>query len=251
MLTSLLLSLLYQRGFFILGLIITVILINRLARFTYKQAAVVAVVVILALFLFRPIGLILSGAQLSEALGGNMVYRIRNFVLGPNFDILDVWPVTIEYTRINGFTGGSTLTAIPWRFARPGFRYNVGILTAVDRLNEFYWGDLYWLANFGFNVNLAQEGYLNFGLVGLTFGFLPGLVMAWIDRWLWNLRSLSPLNIYLIAAALSTGGFSGEIGGALQWATAYAGIGLAIGTVSRTRWRARRAINVTRGVYHI
>lgn len=235
----LLLSLLYQRGFVITGLVIAVFFMDKLGRFNYRKAVIAAALAMAALFILRPLGLVLSGSSLVEALGGNLLNRIRYFIFGPNFDTPDVWPIAIEYTEVNGLAAGSTFLAIPARFASPGFRYRVGFFTAVDRLNEFYWEQRYWLTNFGFNVNLAQEAYINFGIVGLAFGLVPGLVTAWLDRWLWGLKRLDTLKVYLVGAAFISGGLAGEIGGALQWATAYASLGTVLWLVSRLRWRPK------------
>lgn len=229
----LLLSLLYQRGFVISGLVVAILLAERLGGLSYRKAAMVGGLAITALFMLRPLGLILSGASLTEVFGDGMLSKVRHFVLGPNFDIADVWPVAIEYSRVVGFVGGGTFLAIPARFFTPGFRQEIGLLTGVDRLNDFYWGQQYWLTNFGFNINIAQELYINFGPAAIVLGFVPGLITAWIDRWLWNLKRLDTRAVYLVSAALATGGFAGEVGGALQWAITFAGIGHAIWLGSR------------------
>jgi hypothetical protein len=234
-LSIILLSLLFQRGFIISGLIITVFFFEKLRRLDYRGALVVILAVFFMLFMIRPLGLIISGASWSSVMG-NPLGRFRDFVLGYTFDSVDVWVVAVEYTRMHNLLVGQTLLAVPARFASPIFRRATGMLTAVDRLNEFYWGDQYWSTNFGFSVNLAQEAYMNFGLAGIIFGFLAGVLTAQIDRLLTRLSKYDTFTAYLVQGLFASGGFAGEIGGTLQWVAAYLIGGVSVWIVSRIAW---------------
>lgn len=183
----------------------------------------------------RPLGLLIGGAPWADVMG-DPVGRFRDFVLGPNFDSADVWPVAVEYTRLQGLLLGQTLLAAPARLATPGFRFDTGMLTAVDRLNEFYWGDHYWMTNFGFNVNLAQEAYINFGWASTLFGFIVGLLTAHVDRRIWSLVRYDTSVVYLVSGLFVTGGFTGELAGALQWIAAYLGLGVLVSVLSKIAW---------------
>jgi len=250
-LSIILLTLLYQRGFIVSGLIVAAFFFERLRGLSYRRALELVLLALLMAALIRPLAQAMSGAPLTDVVG-DPLGRFRDFVLGPNFDIADVWPVALEYTRSQGLLFGQTLLAIPARFATPSFRQEIGALTAVDRLNEFYWGDQYWSTNFGFNVNLAQEGYINFGPVTVVLGCPAGLLTAVIDYLLATMRRYDVLRVYLVSGLFISGGFVGELGGTLQWVTAFLLTGVLVWVVSRLTWRrsgvvpsrpALRAIN--------
>jgi hypothetical protein len=250
-LSIILLTLLYQRGFIVSGLMVAAFFFEKLRGLGYRRAIELVLAALLMVALIRPLAQVISGAPWTDVIG-DPLGRFRDFVLGPNFDIADVWPVALEYTRSQGLLFGQTLLAIPARFASPSFRQEIGALTAVDRLNEFYWGDQYWSTNFGFNVNLAEEGYINFGPVTVVLGCPAGLLTAVIDYLLATMRRYDVLRVYLVSGLFISGGFVGELGGTLQWVTAFLLTGVLVWVVSRLTWRrsgvvpsrpALRAIN--------
>jgi hypothetical protein len=164
---------------------------------------------------------------------------------GTTFDNNDVWPVVQTYVQENGYRLGSTLISLPVRFITPAGRQSTGMMTAVDEVNEFYWGEDYWVSNFGFNVNLAQEIYLNFGWLLLPITVISGLLTGLIDRWLINVKRISVSTIYMATAAIVTGGFLGELSGTIQWVIAYLIVGAFFGFLSRLRWRPNSQKNVS------
>ncbi|GEM_PF-6597109 len=236
-----LLTLLYQRGFIVSGLIVAAFFFEKLRGLSYRRALELLLVALLMVALIRPLAQVISGVPWTNVVG-DPFGMLRDFVLGPNFDIADVWPVALEYTRSQGLLFGQTLLAIPARFASPRFRQEIGVLTAVDRLNDFYWGDQYWSTNFGFNVNLAQEGYINFGPVTVVFGCLAGLLTAVIDYLLATMRRYDVLRVYLVSSLFISGGFVGELGGTLQWVMAFLLAGILVWVVSRLTWRRSRVV---------
>jgi hypothetical protein len=226
---------LYQRGFIASGLVVAMFFYENLRRLSYRRALGVILVIFFVLTVIRPFALVITGASWTDVMR-NPLHRFRDFLLGPNFDSADVWSVVVEYTQLQGLLVGQTLLAVPARFASPIFRRATGMLTAVDRLNEFYWGDQYWSTNFGFGVNLAQEAYMNFGLAGIIFGFLAGVLTAQIDRLLTRLSKYDTFTVYLVQGLFASGGFAGEIGGTLQWVAAYLIGGVSVWIVSRIAW---------------
>lgn len=244
-----LLGLLYQRGFILIGLIIVVFFVNRFSkRIGYLRLGMIVFLLIFLLSIIRPVANVIS-YSFSNSKDGvqqfvtqmisieSLMERIKNFFLySPNFDNVDVWPIAISSVEENGLLGGKTFLAIPARFLTTKMRQNLNLITAVDYLNSYYWGNKYWDTSFGFNVTLPQELYLNFGWVSMIFGLIPGIITALIDRWLWQISKLNIINIYLVGAAFFTGGFIGEIGGILQWFAAFLIIGMIIDYTSRIKF---------------
>ncbi|SDG20404.1 hypothetical protein SAMN04244560_01951 [Thermoanaerobacter thermohydrosulfuricus] len=245
----LLLSLLYQRGFILMGLIVIVFFANRfLKKIGYLKVGMIVLLLIFLLSIIRPVANIISYSffknsknevsSVTQIISTEyLMERIKHFFLySPNFDSIDVWPIAISSVEENGLLGGKTFLAIPARFLTTKMRQNLNLITAVDYLNSYYWGNKYWDTSFGFNVILPQELYLNFGWVSMIFGLIPGIITALIDRWLWQISKLNIIDIYLIGAAFFTGGFIGEIGGILQWFVAFLIIGIIIDYTSRIKF---------------
>lgn len=242
------LSLLYQRGFVISGIILVLFLWDRYSRLGYIQALVVGVTLMALLAELRPFANVLSSILASgtpvsyvPSAAPSLMEKVRSFMLfSPNFDAPDVWPVAIAWIHENGLALGSTFAAIPARVLTPGLRRELGLTTAVDLLNEYYWGEHYWTTNFGFNVSLSQELFLNWGPLSLVVSFIPGLLTAKVDRWLWRFTKVNVMSIYVVAAAFATGGFSGELGGIMQWGLAYIALGYVLSVMARLSFFRRK-----------
>lgn len=242
-----LLSLLYQRGFVLSGLILVMYLWNRYTGFGYMRAVFGGMVLIVLLAGLRPFAHVVSGMlasgkfALDVELSESVVAKFKNVLLySPNFDSPDVWPIAISYVKENGLALGSTFIGAVLRMFSAGFRRQVGVTTAVDRLNEFYWGERYWSSGFGFNVSFAQELFMNWGPISLIAGFIPGVLTARLDRWLWSRPVVGVISMYGIAAVFATGGFLAELGGVLQWVLAYVVLGQLFDAVVRLRWFGAR-----------
>lgn len=249
--SAFLLTLLYQRGFLISGVVLVAFFWERFAKIRYRHIFVLGVALLALLGQVRPLAHIISSVfvQGGEAVEGqnyavpsSLLDRILTlFLYSPNFDTIDVWPIVISYSEENDFVYGLTFLNAPARVLPPGKRHELGILTAVDMLNEYYWGDLYWETNFGFNVSLAQELYLNWGILGLLFSFIPGFFTAKLDTLIRRFRTLSTRTVYVAGAVFAGGGFVGELAGVLLWAITYMLIGLVLDFVSRLVVVARGA----------
>ncbi|WP_406678051.1 hypothetical protein [Moorella sp. ACPs] len=239
-LAFLLLSLLYQRGFILSGLILGALFYERfIRRFTYIRALTLAFLLLVLLFTLRPLAIFISSGGKTivfDSGQSGLIGKVRHHLLdSPNFDNADVWPVVIANVNQEGNTLGSTFLAIPARFLTPGIRKELELETAVDRVNAFYWGKKYWETNFGFNINLPQELYLNFGAALMPLAFIAGMLTSIIDRWLKRLRRITLRTVFLGAAALAAGGFVGEPAGTVQWVTAYIALGLFLSFLERLR----------------
>lgn len=237
---AILLVLLYQRGFLILGLLLLLFLYERLNGLGYLRAGLSAGVLVVLLVVSRPLALSISdpdAALVTFSTGGTgIVGMVKSFCLfSPNFDGPDVFAVAVQFVEENGLLLGRTLGAIPGRFLTPTLRRDFGLTTAVDALNAFYWGEKYWSSRFGFGVGLMHELYINFGLASLLLGMFPGIVTFFLDRWLFRVSQVEPSLMYLIAAGLFSGGFTSEIAGTIAWGFTFAAVGFLVGMVARVR----------------
>lgn len=215
------LVLLYQRAFIVYAAITVLWLINASAkrRVGYVQLALFAFLVVLIVGSLRPVAESLVSGNFPSGLDVASGWpRIKEVLLyQPNFDRADIWPVVLEYVEERGFRAGATYLSVPARFATPAFRERTNMLTAVDELNEYYWGDTYWRTNFGFAIAQSHELFLNFGWAGMVLAIIPGLLTGWIDNRLRTMKYVSAGRIALITGAFLTGGFMGELAGAIQW----------------------------------
>jgi hypothetical protein len=232
------LTLLYQRGFLLTALLVASFFVARLQNWGYTKLMLAALFSLALVTQIRPtaqlIANLLSGEVPSAPanIEDQPSFLKRNFLYSPNFDTVDVWPIVLSYVAENGYKGGSTYLAIPLRFFSPSLRLQHGSLTAVDELNVYYWGNMYWEKSFGFAISLAQEAYLNFGLLGFILPLLAGMLGAWLDRWLWTLSLLTTTRMYGVFAAFHTGIPTSEVGGIVQWVLAYLFTGFFIGVLS-------------------
>lgn len=241
----LVLVLLYQRGFILAALLVGSWSYSRLVR-----KAGLATFVVMACFMFFASFLIRPLAEFIANPGGGVLLRrdilsepTRYFLDSSSFSDSNVWPVVFAFLEQNDFTLGRTLAATPTRFLAVPVRRELGLLTAVDELNAFYWGDTYWQTGFGFNVTFPKELYISFGGMAMPLAALCGLVTALLDRSMWQTKQISGSTVYFATAAFLSWGFVGELGGTLQWTSAVAGIGLLARVAERVR--LKRPLRVT------
>lgn len=247
-LSLVLLSLLYQRSFILHGFVLVLFFYERFRykermRLGYARAAAVAVFLIVLLGVLRPVTVTLlqqHRAVEQHAADNTLLGAIQSFLLfSPNFDSPDVFSVAIQYLEGNKPLLGKTFLAVPLRFTTPNLRHALGIGTATDTLNVFYWGDKYWTTRFGFAVGLPQELVINFGAVLLILGFIPGMATAMVDRWIWGLKYIRVSSVYALGAAFFAWGFTGDIAGTVQWGVAYLLLASAFNLVARVRLSSR------------
>ncbi|WP_133121188.1 hypothetical protein [Kyrpidia spormannii] len=238
-----LLSLLYQRGFILIGIILFLWMLDRLHRLSVKRAVTFGVAALVLLFTIRPVVnevLTISRPTVDTHQDQNVPLRVTDFVREnilskPNFDNADVWPVVIDFVKRNGELEGSGYLAVPLRFFSPSLRNELNVPTVVDTLNSYYWGESYWKTNFGFNVTMSQELYMNFGLIGLFLGWLPGLLTAVVDRYLSRLQTVRDYTLYVVFAGWVCGGFTSDTAGIVQWSVAILLFALLLRAVGRVR----------------
>jgi hypothetical protein len=238
----LLLDLLYERGFAISGFILILFFYEKLRKMKYRWIILFIFIVLLLLTFLRPLALLLSGSSNVESFR-SPINSILSFFTGPNFDSADVWPVVMEYVKEKGLLFGSTFLNLPFIFFPPSMRHQYGLLLAVDRINAFYWGNFYWISNFGFNVFTPQEVIMNFGLLLLpVFGLIIGVMTSLFDKWLRKFNKINVFNVYLVAAIFASGG--NLISTSIEWFVAFALLGWFINLVSKFCIFSYKTLNV-------
>lgn len=233
------LSVLYQRGFALLGVIVTILLYSRYSSLGYLQLSVLSIIFLVTAGLIRPFAVLITRGGLDTSLFV-VIVDFKSFLLyGPNFDSPDVWPIVIRYFETNGPLFGTTFLAVPFRIIPLSLRYSTNMLTGTDVVNYYYWGQSYLDTGFGFNISLAHELFLNFGALPLIAGIIPGILTAVCDRWLMSIGIIDTLRIYLLGALALVGGFTGELAGTLQWLAAFIAIGYIVRVVDTLRVSSR------------
>ncbi len=250
------LSLLYMRGMVITGVLLVLWALDKNGKLKARYLAVGLLAVFLIGQVLRPLGsyivaryylrsddaVLAVAASAAEALGPAEKARAL-FLFTTNLDIADSWPVVINYVETNGFAEGRSFIAIPARFAGTKFRLASGYLTGSDLVNAFFYGSLYEQQSFGFQVTLANELYLNFGVAGLLLGILPGLVTWLADDWLRRRKTISLAVLFI--AFICFRGFVNELALTVQWAAG--ALLLCLLAEVLTRLRLRREAGNLRG----
>jgi hypothetical protein len=223
------LSLLFVRGFVVYAVLSTGLIWNRYRRIKlWHVGALLATAFLIGTFM-RPFAAAVTkrfannaepqleaqAATAVEVLGPWDVIRY-GLVYTTNNDVADSWPVVIEEADAHGLRWGATFLAAPARFAPTRFRVSSGLLTGSDLVNIRQYGENYAEKSFGLNVSLANELYLNFGIFGMIFGVLPGLLIASVDNWLRSGATDTPARTTMLLATISIG-FTGELAASLQW----------------------------------
>jgi hypothetical protein len=228
---TLCLALLYVRGFLIAGVILAGWVIERHKSVNLKQLIGIMIVILLIGNLLRPLGKILPvylGLKSEDTLVASVVKKVaenmtlmdkaRALVLfKTSGDLADTWPIVIEYTKKYGFLNGKTFIAIPMRFLGTGARLSSGILTASDTLNKYYYGSDYETKSYGFNVFLANEFYMNFGILCIPLAAIPGLLMFIFDRWMGRLAAVGIFSLFISYYLYFVTGFINELAAGIQW----------------------------------
>ncbi|MBS3949882.1 MAG: hypothetical protein KGZ53_04385 [Peptococcaceae bacterium] len=233
-----LLTVLYQRGFVISGLILVLWLVGKRGSVGYLKAGLVVLVLMVALTTLRPIAHFIFTGNLQQLVSPveSQGSAIKNALLySTNFDVIEVWPVTLGFVNDHGLLWGKSILAIPARFMPLRWRAEHGMFTAMDYLNFYYWGNRYLDTNFGFNVIISQELFVNFGYFALGLAAVLGVLTSLVDRWLYALKKLNMTNLYRVATAFAIGGFTSEMGGLLQWGIVFLGLGWGLGFLERLR----------------
>jgi len=104
------LSLLYQRGFVLLGIIVAIFLHNQYSNLGYLTAFALILILLIAASIIRPVVNAVLGSDVDFA----DIFNIKSFLLyGPNFDSPDVWPIVVQYFEENGPLLGASILGVP------------------------------------------------------------------------------------------------------------------------------------------
>jgi hypothetical protein len=241
------LTLLYQRGFVLIGFLLIAWIAERYRGITYRGAVALAALLVAALMILRPLASYIASSgetalsseqhPISESTGGVLVLK-KAFLFTGNFSLAETWPVAESFVESSGRLDGATLATIPLGLAPISFRWHTGLTTIVDRLNRFYYGDAVLITQWGFNANLAQNLFVNFGPGLLFLGCVPGALISIFDRWLREVKAMNVLTVFLAGATLASEGLVGDTAILLSYMCAYALVGSGLYLLTKVRPRS-------------
>jgi len=212
-------SILAQRGFFIIFIIIGLSLVMFYdKKQIYKlKSIVILFFIVLTLFLKD----LLVSIFIENEAAINSYNFIDKILHRPDGDATEVWMLTMQYLKDHDYSYGITIINNIFNLITHNVRHSWGLDNGQDILNGFYGGSGYWDYGFGFNVTLPIETYLNFGFIGILVIYFAGFIMG--RAIVYNYKSilvygldpaLASLRLYAIWTITSS--FAG-----LQWALIY------------------------------
>ncbi len=236
------LTLLYQRGFVLTGVLLSAWVAERYRGITYRSGLILAMTFVVALMVLRPLAGYIGrfgddSGNGSSAPVQSAPFLKRAFLFTGNFSLTDTWPVAESFVESYGRLQGATLVAIPFGMTPISFRWRTGMTTIVDRLNYFYYGDIVLTTQWGFNVNMAQNIFVNFGPGFMFLGCIPGALIAFFDRWLREVKTMNIMTIFLAGAMLVSEGLIGDTAILLSYMVVYAMVGFGLSLFSTIRLR--------------
>jgi len=212
-------SILAQRGFFIVFIIISISLVMFHDKRKIFKFQSIALVILMLLTLFSKdilVGIFVDNTVVQESKS-----FLEKILLRPDGDATEVWMLTIQYLKDNNYTYGISIFNNIFNLIPHNLRHSLEIYNGQDILNGFYGGSQYWDYGFGFNVTLPIEAYLNFGYFGVLISCLAGYIMGKSIEYNYKYiflygqdPALASLRLYAVWTITSS--FSG-----FQWAIIY------------------------------
>lgn len=171
--------LLNTRGWFIQILFLYLSFLCNYKKTSFKSIFLNIVIVVFVVFFMRNIISVIFQNEIIKD------YSNENFLLSKllytsSGDIIDTWYVVLDFVKDYGqhFTFiNDFLLLLP-----ENIRANYDVKAAVDLLNIYYHGNKYHIDNFGFNINIFQELYINFSYFGLFFAFILGYLYRYFEE---------------------------------------------------------------------
>lgn len=216
---SFVLIMMFQRGSFRALIVLICWLMERFKKITLKNLAISFAVALIIMIFMRPFAHMVREYITFHNIGDELVYQkeegnllLDTFVYKGNFVVLDAWSIAVDYVQSNGYLYGKTFLSIPFAILPLHMRFDYNHLLSQDELNYFYYSDVLIATAFGFNTNIAQEIFINFGPLFLILGFIPGIITAKMDKWLYSISKINILSLSIALAIVSSFGFAFEFG---------------------------------------
>jgi len=165
-----------QRGFALSALVFIALLYFQFSLKINKKLAVLVVVFIFVVFSRNIAFTVFSG--LDKAAPATRMSMAEKIVRTPDGDSTEVWMVVLALVEKKGFLWGQSIINSAFVLLPNNVRVALGVPTGLDQLNLFYTGPSYLTLKFGFNVNAAQELFLNFGPLSFLIQFFGGVFVA-------------------------------------------------------------------------
>jgi hypothetical protein len=217
--------LLFQRGMVLNSLMVILWIMERMRVLNLRRAVLGGLAVLIGIVYMRSaaymIILALGGYSMPATAaipGEGLPAHPAVISLIKSFQIAEIWPVTLDYTRQTGLLLGKSLIAWPTTLVPLTIRSSWPIQTGPDLINYFMFGEDRLRSWFGVNITFPQELFMNFGYAGMLFGFVPGLAVGLIDQWLRRVKTVDAAGAFVAYMAFFSAGFAGDFSGTLQYA---------------------------------
>ncbi len=164
-----------QRGFFIIFATLAAAMLFRVQQ-RLRWGALVTLAVLLLFGLLAKELMTWATTEREPEAPRSVLERI---VDRPDGDAVEIWMLTLAYTRNFGFVKGASLPNNAYNIFSHTQRDQIQRHNGQDILNGYYNQDAYWSRGFGFNVTLPIELFLNFGWFGALLPLLPGALFGY------------------------------------------------------------------------
>lgn len=204
-------TLLNTRGWFLSILILYICFYFSEKGFVLRKFILVGLIMFFVAFYMRSILNWIFGSSVVEE-QSQTLYEIilAKFLYTSSGDVIDTWHVVFDYVYDNGYAFGQTIVGNIGLLLPSSVREVIDLKPAVDIVNYYYRGDLYYENNFGFNINLSQEMFINFGYFGALLLFFSGMLFRYFESRLFlseniNTKTILEMCVYYQATNVMTG----------------------------------------------
>lgn len=120
---------------------------------------------------------------------------LSKFLFTSSGDIIDTWHIVFDYVQDEGYRLGETVLGNFTLLFPTSVRESLSLKPAVDVVNYYYQGDLYYTKKFGFNISIQQEMFINFGYFGLLLIFLSGFFFRYFEAKIFLMKEIKMVTI--------------------------------------------------------
>ena len=129
-------------------------------------------------------------------IGENGFDANASYIIASNGDAIDTWFIVNDFVQKNGLLYGKGIIGNVFNLIPLSIRENLPIRSSWDLLNLHYFGDEYLNSSFGYNLNVFQELFMNFGYTGLAFFPILGRMLGQLDLKINALRQTNQNGVY-------------------------------------------------------
>lgn len=191
-------TLLNTRGWFISIISLIFCLHFSQNKISIKALISLSFLVIFVVFFMRNIVGMIFGVGQNSGTGSISDFILSKLLYTASGDIIDVWHIVFDYIYDNGYSYGGTLLGNVLLLFPSFIREGLHVQPALDLVNNYYYGALYYESNFGFNINIRQELFLNFQYFAIFPIILTGYLYRLIESKIFFIRDINIKSIFRI-----------------------------------------------------